>query len=273
MINSILLRTRNEEKELAEFTARIPRNWELIVVDHASSDRTVEVAKRVGAKVVNYSRKEYSYGAAINSGISECAGEWVLVASLHFEPLIEQFWEKLSRDLKDLPLDVLACQPAGFLTAQAAQPSSGITFFDGNDLDSGFWKIYGNSCCAYRRSALERFPFDESLASAEDAEWCVRIVRGGYRIAVDYRLPYLYRNRAPLIRYWKRGRADGPAVSEAFGVDFRPRWRGLLGSILKDFGWLLFGRIPWWLWIRLLVKRLAEFSLLIAPVKEKNAVP
>jgi glycosyltransferase involved in cell wall biosynthesis len=261
---SILLRTRNAQGELEKFRECGRAGDEMVVVDHASRDRTCEIARSMGARVIPYTASIYSYGAALNQGLAVCTGDWVLVVSQHVEPIGEDFWERLRRDLAALPSDIVACQAPVFLTSRAVR-GEGITVIGPEDLDLAPWNLFGNTCCAYRRDWLLRQPFDESLPTAEDVEWCLRIVREGARICIDHRLPVLYRNRAPLVRYWRRGRADLRAVGRIYGISVRPSIFSGLAFIIKDTAHLLRGRLPAWLWIRLMVKRLAEMSLRLAP--------
>jgi hypothetical protein len=137
----------------------------------------------------------------------------------------------------------------------------GVTFLGAADLEIMPWHLYGNTCCAYRRSALERFPFDEMLPTAEDLEWTVRVVRAGFQIGISHRIPVVYRNRAPFSRYWRRGRTDLPTVARICGMDLRPSWGASMGFLLKDTAQLFLRRLPFWLWARLVVKRLGELSL------------
>ncbi len=267
---SILLRTQNAGKELSRFAPRVAEGCEIVLVDHGSSDETRAIAADMGATVCDYPARAFSYGAAINLGVAACTGDWVLVASPHFVPLTDDFWNRLDRSLRELPADVLAYQGKGIINLRHARRVGGLAILDYSDLADLPDKIYGNSCCAYRRAALAAFPFDESLKTAEDAEWYLRVIRAGRRVAVDHGLVYLYRNRAPLSRYWRRGRDDYPAMEKIFGRSFTPSPMHTLIRFLKDIAVMLMGDIPVWLWIRLVVRRGAELSLVLMP---RNPAP
>jgi (heptosyl)LPS beta-1,4-glucosyltransferase len=82
---SVVINTLNEEKNLARAIGSIRQLAdEIVVVDMESDDRTVEVAKKLGAKVFNHKRISYVEPAR-NFGISKVAdGErsrtsWILI--------------------------------------------------------------------------------------------------------------------------------------------------------------------------------------------------
>lgn len=265
MTISILLRTKNSEASVRRIHSCLEAGDQLVVVDHASVDATVETAKRLGCAVVTLAENEFSYGLALNRGVVACAADWIIVMSPHVHPIGDRFWAWLRRDLSELDARIVACQVPVFFANGKERARPGLTVLGIADLPLGPWRIYGNTFCAYRRDALATFPFDESLPTAEDVEWCQRVVKGGLQVAIDHRVAVLYRNRAPLRRYWKRGRTDFPTLYRIFGASFRPTLREFLEGGVAELAMVLTGRIPPWLWLRLTVKRLAEFSLRFAP--------
>src|SRR6266702_134779 len=65
------------EKALRSF-AELGVDGEVIVADNGSTDRSVEIARALGARVVHERRK--GYGAALLRGICESAGEIIVMA-------------------------------------------------------------------------------------------------------------------------------------------------------------------------------------------------
>ena len=68
----------NEEKTIGEVidSLRYLSPMEIIVVDTDSKDRTREIAKEKGAKVIQEPRR--GYGVAYKTGISHCKGDLIL---------------------------------------------------------------------------------------------------------------------------------------------------------------------------------------------------
>ena len=85
MKNSIIVPALNEEKMLASSLAAIREeakafegvaDWELIVCDNNSTDRTAEIARAAGAHVVFEPVNQIS--RARNRGASVATGDWLI---------------------------------------------------------------------------------------------------------------------------------------------------------------------------------------------------
>jgi len=73
---SVVIPCHNEEEGIAVTLADMPDCVdEIIVVDNNSTDRTAEVAQRLGAIVVSEHRK--GYGAAYKAGLRRATGDYI----------------------------------------------------------------------------------------------------------------------------------------------------------------------------------------------------
>jgi glycosyltransferase involved in cell wall biosynthesis len=73
---SLIIIARNEERDLPRCLASVPFATERIVVDSGSQDRTMELARTAGARVLQ--RAWDGYGAQKAFALSQATGEWVL---------------------------------------------------------------------------------------------------------------------------------------------------------------------------------------------------
>ncbi len=74
---SIVIPTLNEEKNLPKVLKDIPKDiYEVIVVDGHSTDRTVEIAKKFGAKVISDDKGK---GSALRRGMKTANGDIVIM--------------------------------------------------------------------------------------------------------------------------------------------------------------------------------------------------
>jgi len=73
---SVVIITRNEESNIGRTLASVAWADERIVLDSGSTDRTLEIARQQGAKVVEESWK--GYAKQKNSAIAKASGDWIL---------------------------------------------------------------------------------------------------------------------------------------------------------------------------------------------------
>jgi glycosyltransferase involved in cell wall biosynthesis len=74
---SAVLITRNAERLLAQVLAAVTWCEEILVVDSGSSDRTIEIAKGGGARVLHHDFE--GYGPQKAWAVTQAANDWVLV--------------------------------------------------------------------------------------------------------------------------------------------------------------------------------------------------
>ena len=92
---SVAIITKNEEANLARTLASVQFADEIVILDSASTDRTVEIARSFNAKVYDEAWKGFS--GSKNSAIAKCTGTWIL--SLDAD---EELSPKLQQQIKNL---------------------------------------------------------------------------------------------------------------------------------------------------------------------------
>ena len=204
----------NEEETLASCIEKALRSFaelgvegEVIVADNGSTDRSVEIALALGARVVHERRK--GYGAALLRGIFESAGEIIVMADADESydwAAIAPFVRKV-RDGYDL---VMGNRFKGGIRAGAMPP---LHRYVGNPVLSMVARIafrceIGDFHCgmrAFTRSAFERMQL-RTTGMEFATEMVANAVHQGLRIA---EIPVvLYpdkRNRAPHLRSFRDG--------------------------------------------------------------------
>lgn len=73
----VVIPCRDEAAALPIVLARVPDDWNVIVVDNGSTDGTADVARSLGAQVVTEDRP--GYGAAVHAGVLAAESEFVAV--------------------------------------------------------------------------------------------------------------------------------------------------------------------------------------------------
>ena len=92
---SLVIITLNEEKNIERAIRSVPFANEVIVVDSGSTDKTVQIAEKLGAKV--YKNEWKGYGAQKSFAAEKATGDWLL--SLDAD---EWLSEELAEEIKDI---------------------------------------------------------------------------------------------------------------------------------------------------------------------------
>ncbi len=74
---SIITIAKNEEKMIVNCLKSCRWAQELILLDTGSTDKTIEIAKNFGAKIIYAENKERDWGAWHNQGKKEASGDWI----------------------------------------------------------------------------------------------------------------------------------------------------------------------------------------------------
>ncbi|HET7098722.1 MAG TPA: glycosyltransferase family 2 protein [Patescibacteria group bacterium] len=94
---SVVINTLNEAKNLPQAIASIKNlASEIVVVDMESDDETVEIAKKLGARVFGHKRVGYVEPAR-NFAISKASGDWILILDAD-----EEISPDLAKEIKDI---------------------------------------------------------------------------------------------------------------------------------------------------------------------------
>ncbi len=246
---SVLIRTFNSSKTLEAVMAALPlaEGDEFVVVDSGSTDETVAIASRRGARVLR-PENPFNYSKSLNLGFAAARNPWVLVLSSHCIPASSGMLALLRRTASEAAASVAViyghadlCKP----TDAAATPD----YIDQARWERSRPQTTGNRLALYRRACWEEHSFAEHLVTAEDLDWFLWALRRGYSAIRVPQAWALYRNQGSLRHMFRKGwfeavngamleSAQRPDVSQA--AHFRD-FLVYAGSLLKK---VLLARIP-----------------------------
>lgn len=104
---SIVIRTLNEARHLDDLLTMVARqktvgfDVETILIDSGSTDGTVEIAQRHGARITTISKSEFSFGRSLNRGCAFSTGDFLVLISGHCVPVDENWLQELCQPLMD----------------------------------------------------------------------------------------------------------------------------------------------------------------------------
>jgi len=115
---TVIIPTLNEEEAIGKVIDSIPEKekMEILIVDGFSTDRTVEIARSKGAKVVFEKRK--GYGRAYKTGFKEAKGDVIVTLDGDLTYPAEKIPE-LVRLLEEKDVDFISCDRLSLLQKRA----------------------------------------------------------------------------------------------------------------------------------------------------------
>jgi len=187
---SLIIRTYNEEKWIGECLQSVLNqsidDFEVVLVDNLSTDKTVAKAQTVHSELTLVEIEEYRPGLALNEGIRESSGEFIVCLSAHCILVDTKWLEILYQNFEDYD-DV-----AGVYGRQVPVESSDP--IDKRDLLRTFGPekriqeqdtFFHNANSMIHREVWEQFPFDEEVTNIEDQIWANEVLSEGYKIIYE----------------------------------------------------------------------------------------
>ena len=138
---------------------------EVVVVDSGSSDRTVEIARGAGVRVIPISG--FTFGGALNTGTAATSAPVVVSLSAHAFPPDREWLARVVAWFED---GAVACVFGETRTLSGA-PLERPVRQDAAMLRAAPHWGYSNGAGAFRRSLWELRPFRADMPGTEDREW------------------------------------------------------------------------------------------------------
>jgi rhamnosyltransferase len=188
MIVSVVIRTLNEERYLAELLAAISRQdghqyqIETILVDSGSTDRTLAIAQEHGCTIKHIARAEFSFGRSLNLGCATARGDILVIISGHCVPSDSRWLAFLCDPIRDGLVQYTYGRQIGGPQSRFSECRIFEKYFPGQTRVPQVGFFCNNANSAIARSAWERYGFDEDVTGLEDMELAQRLYRDGGRI-------------------------------------------------------------------------------------------
>lgn len=198
---SIIIRVYNEAEKL-EHTLKSLRaqqtdfEYEIIVMDNESTDDSKKIALKYGCSVYTVSKKDFSYGKALNTGIKKSNAPFVMILSAHILLLNTNFLQQVPSLFSDEMVAGLRFTLASDKSASERSFVYGmqkLQYSEEKEFATDHWNHFiVNHCSVIRKTCWEQLPFDENIYASEDKLWSLQILKGGYIILYNIPLFYLY---------------------------------------------------------------------------------
>jgi 2-desacetyl-2-hydroxyethyl bacteriochlorophyllide A dehydrogenase len=187
---SVVIRTFNEEKFLPLLLDALKRqfekNFETIVVDSGSMDRTREIAAQKADKLLPIESHNFTFGHSLNVGIQEAAGRYIAIVSAHTLPFDEHWLGKLVEPLHDSDTAMVYGRQLGGKSSKFSETQDMRRTFGPKRAVLRPPKFFANNAnSAVRKDLWQQHPFDEGLLGLEDIEWAKYWMERDYQVVYE----------------------------------------------------------------------------------------
>lgn len=187
---SIIIRAFNEERHLPELFDALDqqtyRDFEALVVDSGSFDRTAEIARARADRVVQIQPQDFTFGYSLNAGIRQARGSQLIIVSAHAIPTSREWLGRLVGALRQPNVAMVYGRQIGRRESQYSECRD-------------FYRTYGaerrllqpphffanNANSAIRQELWRDHEFDEFLPGLEDIEWAKFWMERGWQVAYE----------------------------------------------------------------------------------------
>jgi glycosyltransferase involved in cell wall biosynthesis len=188
---SIVVRAFNEEKHIGRLLTGLKQqstqDFELILVDSGSTDRTRDIASgddwEFSVRIVQIEPERFSFGRSLNSGIREARGENIVIASAHVYPVYPDWLEKLIRPFEDSRVGLTYGKQRGGGTTRFSEHQIFARWFPDQSKVQEANPFCNNANAAIRKEFWLEHQYDETLSGLEDLEWAHWAIDQGYSVS------------------------------------------------------------------------------------------
>jgi threonine dehydrogenase-like Zn-dependent dehydrogenase/glycosyltransferase involved in cell wall biosynthesis len=187
---SIIIRAMNEERWLPDVFAALDiqkyRDFEVLLVDSGSVDRTRDIGAANGARIVRLRTEDFTFGHSLNVGIEEARGKFMAIISAHAIPADADWLEGIIAPLRR---DDVAMVYGG----QRGHEQS--KFSEWKDFNRVFPKwpkpvknpapFANNANSSIKKELWHQHRFNEMLPGLEDIEWAKHWMEEGLKVAYE----------------------------------------------------------------------------------------
>jgi len=233
---SIVIRTFNEEKYLGNLLQAIGRqdykDYEIIVVDSGSTDRTLEIAQKYTNSILQIESRDFTFGYSLNLGCRQSQGQYIVFVSAHVLPKDTKWLGNLLAPFRDEKVAMVYGRQIG---------AKDNKFSDKRDFSKLFSDTSGyvnNANSALRKKLWQQRPFDEYLFGLEDTEWAKHITEKGFTVSYEPKAVIFHIHQEKWAQIFNRYRREAIAAARiglSHPPQARPGFSWFVVNLFQDF--------------------------------------
>jgi len=241
---SVVIRSKNEEELLGRtldaLEAQDFQDFEIVLVDSGSKDRTIEIARRYKrVRIAQIAQNMFTFGRALNVGAELSRGRYVLSLSAHAIPTGTDYLSKLIANFRNAKV-------AGVYGKQMPLPEH-VHRKEVRVLLEDYSRCYGdqkkvqvsdyffsNASAMIRKSVWQTHPFDENVTGSEDWLWAKQVQANGYLIVYEPEASVWHSHIESLRKVYQRSRREARGFKLVDESRYRAHPREFKTRLLND---------------------------------------
>lgn len=183
-----VIRAYNEADHIGRLLDGLERQTvdvdEIVVVDSGSADDTVAIAEDRGARIVNISKEEFTFGRSLNYGCDAAKGDLLLIVSAHVYPVYDTYVEHMLAPFADPKAAIAYGRQIGDHRTKFSESQVMKKWFPDESIKNQGHPFSNNANAIIRKDVWSQLRYDEHLTGLEDLDMAKRALELGMRI--DY---------------------------------------------------------------------------------------
>jgi threonine dehydrogenase-like Zn-dependent dehydrogenase/glycosyltransferase involved in cell wall biosynthesis len=235
---SIIIRAMNEERWLPDVFAALAkqtyRDFEVLLVDSGSVDRTRDIGAANGARLVRLRTEDFTFGHSLNVGIEAARGKFMAIISAHAIPSDEHWLERIVEPLRREEVAMVYGGQRGHAESKFSEWKDFKRVFPSSPAHVKNPDPFANNAnSAIKKDLWKQHIFDEGLPGLEDIEWAKYWMKQGRKVAYEPLACVIHIHTETWAQVRRRYQREGIAARWV-GI----RWlRHIPGEILREMRW------------------------------------
>jgi len=238
---SIIIRCFNEEKHIGKLLYGISKQTikdkEIIIVDSGSKDSTLDIVSKFNTRVINIAPSKFSFGRALNLGISEASGEYAVMISAHVYPTKDNWLENLIEPFNDEKVALTYGKQRGDKNTKYSEKQILLKWFPNESKLQKISPFCNNANSAIRRLLWKKIKYDEDLTGLEDIHWAKKAIEKGYYLSYISNAEIIHVHDETPTQIYNRYLREGISLKKAMdkrSISFKEIMSMLVGNIASD---------------------------------------
>ncbi len=233
---SVVFRSLNEEKWFGAALEACSQQicddftYEIVLVDSGSTDRTVEIAKSHGVRVIYIEKSEFTFGRSLNLGCEAAEGDYLVFISAHCIPTHRYWLRNLIGPLRNGVADYVYGKQVGHEVTRYSEHQIFAQYYGPVDIIPQHEVFCNNANAAISKKLWTQYHFDESVTGLEDLVLAKLVIGDGGRLAYVEDAPVAHIHEETFTQIRRRYYREALTLREIF-----PEVQFNFGDFLRYF--------------------------------------